>query len=298
MTVSKKRTSVTVSDRAIDLFGDRSVTHALRVPADGRPVILDAFDPDVTPVVAKRKRATKMLIETIQPGLADLQDRLMAEKARSILVVLQGIDGSGKSGTVKHVAASMNAVGVGFAGFKEPDPTEKREPFLERIRRELPGPGTITFFDRSYFEDAVVPIATGDLKASIVDERIEQINRFEADLNSDGIVLIKCFLHLSYDEQRQRFLRRLDRPDKYWKFAESDIDTRELWQEYQFAYATVMGRTASESAPWFVVPANRKWYRNWAVASLLLEHLTSMDPKYPALKVDADAMRLRLTAPN
>jgi PPK2 family polyphosphate:nucleotide phosphotransferase len=222
----------------------------------------------------------------------------MAESERAVLVVLQGLDGSGKSGTVRHVAASLNPVGVRVTSFKAPEGDEKNEPFLDRIRRALPSPGQIAFFDRSYVEDAIVPIALGEMDDDAVDERVAEINAFESELKKNDIVLVKCFLHLSYDEQRERFLRRLRRTDKHWKFSEADIETRSLWPKFQMAYGTVVGRTNGSLAPWFAVPADRKWYRNWAVASLLTEHLAAMAPEYPAFTIDADAVRQRLAPPN
>jgi PPK2 family polyphosphate:nucleotide phosphotransferase len=222
----------------------------------------------------------------------------MAEQERAVLVVLQGLDGSGKSGTVKHVAAALNPVGIRVASFKAPEGKETDEPFLDRIRRELPGPGQIGFFDRSYIEDAIVPLALGEITDVELDERLDEINSFESELKKRDVVLVKCFLHLSYDEQRERFLRRLQRPDKHWKFSESDLDTRQLWPKFQMAYGTVIGRTNSSLAPWFAVPADHKWYRNWAVASLLAEHLAAMAPEFPAFTIDADAVRQRLEPPN
>ncbi len=229
--------------------------------------------------------------------LADLHDRLMAEGKHSVLVVLQGLDGSGKSGTIKHVGRGLNPVGASVASFKEPDAKEEAEPFLARIRRELPEPGHITFFDRSHYEDIIVPDALDDLSDKYVTKRVNAIIDFERGLVDAGTVIVKCLLHISYDEQRNRFLRRLNRPDKQWKFKESDLETRAEWPRFQAAYGAAIGRTSTEAAPWFVVPSDHKWYRNWAVASLLSEHLASLRSEYPTLDGNIDDFRARLAAP-
>ncbi len=228
--------------------------------------------------------------------LGDLHDRLMAAGEHSVLVILQGLDGSGKSGTIKHVGRILNPAGAAVAAFKEPDAKEEAEPFLARIRRELPDPGHITFFDRSHYEDVIVPDVLDGLSDEELRQRIDAIVTFERQLVESGTVVIKCLLHLSYEEQRRRFLRRLRRRDKQWKFAESDLDTRDQWPRYQAAYGAAVGQTSTEAAPWFVVPADHKWYRNWAIASLLSEHLAVLRSEYPPLEGDIDAIRSRLAA--
>lgn len=285
-------------DAPLPITEQGAVSAELHVPGDSRPVILDAYRTDATPGVRNRAEAEKSLRKQLQPKLADLHDRLMAAGQHGVLVVLQGLDGSGKSGTVKHVGASLNPTGLSVASFKEPDPAEEAEHFLERIRRQLPEPGTITFFDRSHYEDAIVPRSIGELDDDEFQQRLEEIRSFEVELAHAGIVVVKCLLHISYDEQRERFLRRLRRPDKQWKFSESDLDTRDNWSPLQAAYAGVIGPTSIDVAPWFVVPADHKWYRNWAVASILAEHLEALGSDYPPLDGDIEAFRARLQPPH
>lgn len=275
-----------------------SVSAQLMLVSEGGPAVLDAYATDATPGVDGRRRAERSLRKQLLPCLAELHDRLIASNEHSVLVVLQGLDACGKSGTVKHVGPALNPAGVCVAKFKEPDPSEEREHFLERIRRQLPEPGQIAFFDRSHYEDAIVPRVAGELDEAELDQRLAEIREFEVELVDAGTIVVKCLLHLSYDEQRRRFLRRLDRPDKQWKFSESDLETRAQWPMLQAVYGEVVGRTSVGDSPWFLVPADHKWYRNWAVASLLIEHLAAVRSEYPTLEFDADAIRDRLQPPN
>ena len=227
--------------------------------------------------------------------LGGLQERLWAERSRAVLVVLQGMDTSGKSGTIGHVFDAVNPQGVRVTGFKAPTDEERREHFLERIRRALPPPGCVGVFDRSHYEDVLVPRVHG------VDEarwrgRYDEINRFEEQLGTSGTVVVKCLLHISYDTQRDRLLARLADPDKHWKFNESDIDERRRWPAYQDAYRDAV-RLCSEAAPWYVVPADRKWYRNWAVGRIVTETLEEMGPRFPHPPLDVAVLEARLAPP-
>lgn len=271
----------------------------LRVLADG-PFVFDAYDAGATTGFDDRRRAERTLERTLLPALDRLHDVMMANERHSLLVVLQGLDGSGKSGTIKHVGRGFNPCRLNVACFKEPDEEEKQEHFLERIRRELPGPGEICFFDRSHYEDAIAPRAAGELGDDDLATRLKEIREFEHELVDNGTVVVKCLLHLSYDEQRERFLRRLGRADKQWKFTESDLETRAKWATVQGAYCEVIGKTSFDFAPWYVVPADHKWYRNTAVATLLVDRLASLRESYPGLTADADPDQLvaRLQPPN
>lgn len=284
------------ADDTVELWSSDSVSTQLRVPTDGQPLILDGFSTDDTTLVGDRSSAEKQLADDLSI-LDELQDRLMAEAKHSVLVILQGLDGSGKSGTIKHIGRGLNPVGFSVASFKEPDAKEKAEPFLARIRRELPEPGHITFFDRSHYEDIIVPDALDGLTDREITKRVKDIVAFEKELVDSGTVIVKCLLHISFDEQRERFLRRLRRPDKQWKFSDSDLDTRSDWTRFQAAYGAAIGRTSTVVAPWHVVPADHKWYRNWAVAELLCEHLANLHSEYPVLEGDADEYRARLEPP-
>ena len=284
------------ADDIPELWSPGSVSAELRAPVSGEPLILDGMSTDATTLVDGRSDAERQLAD-LQNTLADLQDRLMAAQQHGVLVVLQGLDGSGKSGIIKHAGRGLNPAGSSMTSFKEPDAKEEAEPFLARIRRELPEPGYITFFDRSHYEDIIVPDALDDLSDTEITKRVKAIIDFERDLVESGTIVLKCLLHLSYDEQRNRFLRRLNRPDKQWKFKESDLDTRAEWPRFQAAYGAAIGRTSTEAAPWFIVPSDHKWYRNWAVASLLCEHLANLHSEYPGLDGNVDDFRARLDPP-
>ncbi len=277
------------------LWTPGSVSAELRVGSDGQPLVLEGYSTDSTPLVENRKAAEKAFDQDLF-HLGDLHDRLMAANEHSVLVILQGLDGSGKSGTIKHVGRLLNAVGAAVAAFKEPDAKEKAEPFLARIRRELPDPGHLTFFDRSHYEDVIVPDVLDNLSDKELSRRIDEINAFEHESIESGTVVIKCLLHLSFEEQRRRFLRRLRREDKQWKFVESDLDTRAEWPRFQGAYGSAIGRTSTEVAPWFIIPSDKKWYRNWAVASLLSEHLADLRSEYPSIDDKVDGYRERLAS--
>jgi PPK2 family polyphosphate:nucleotide phosphotransferase len=230
--------------------------------------------------------------------VAELQERLFAEGAtggrRRVLLVLQGMDTSGKGGVVRHVVGVVQPQGVQYTAFKRPTAEELRHGFLWRIRRAVPGPGMLGVFDRSHYEEVVVGVVRGSVPAEVVERRMREIARFERQLADDGVTLVKVFLHLSPWEQKERLLARLDDSAKQWKFDPGDIDDRALWPAYQRAYEAVLDRTDSPVAPWFVVPADRKWYRNWAVGRLLLETLTELDPRLPEPTYDVAEQRDRL----
>lgn len=226
--------------------------------------------------------------------LDGLQERLYAEGTRSLLLVLQGLDTSGKGGTIRHVVTALNPAWVDVVAFKKPTEEELSHHFLWRIERRLPAPGGITVFDRSHYEDVLV-VRVHDLVPE--DEwrtRYDEINGFERGIVEGGTTIVKCMLHISFDEQRERLLARLDDPTKHWKFREGDIDERARWPDYQRAYAEVLRRCDTPDAPWYVVPADRKWYRNWAIARLLLETLEEMDPRYPPSTLEVPRLKARL----
>ena len=253
-------------------------------------------DPDSTPGIDGRKHAEQELPQLAEK-LGALQERLWAEGRRALLLVLQGMDTSGKGGTVGHVISAMNPAGVDVAAFKKPTDEELAHDFLWRIEKRLPGPGEVVVFDRSHYEDVLVTRVHALVEEPVWRARYDEINAFERRLTAAGTAILKCFLHISYDEQRERLLARLDDPTKHWKFRERDIDERALWQAYMAAYDEAIAR-CSDAAPWFVVPANHKWYRNWAVATLLQETLERIDPSYPPTDLDVAALKRRLAPPN
>jgi len=254
---------------------------------------LARHEPDSHPGVKDRKKAAAS-IATDHARLAALQERLWAEHVRTVLLVLQGIDTSGKDGTIEHVIGQVNPLGCRITSFKRPTSEEAKHHFLWRIRRALPEPGQIGVFGRSHYEDVIVPRVKGGLTEAEIAKRYAEIARFEAGLVAGDTTIVKCFLHISFEEQRQRLLDRLENPDKRWKFNPGDIDERELWPKYQETFQEVVRRSSYDVAPWYVIPADRKWYRNWAAGRILVETLTEMAPEYPQPALDIPALKARL----
>jgi PPK2 family polyphosphate:nucleotide phosphotransferase len=198
------------------------------------------------------------------------------------------MDTSGKGGTVTHVLGLVNPMGVRYAGFKAPTPAERRHHYLWRIRKQLPVAGQIGVFDRSHYEDILVPRVTGLLTAAERRRRYTEINAFEQELADAGTTVVKVFLHISPEEQLERLKARLETPAKRWKYNPGDIEARSHWPAYQEAYADIFKKTSTAHAPWHVVPADHKWYRNWAVAELLIESLAELKPEFPEPGFDVD----------
>lgn len=276
-------------DKAATASG--SARDALRLTADG-PASVAA---DATPVGPSSKAKAAERLAAIGTELHELQEALYAESARSVLLVLQGMDTSGKGGTIEHVVGLMNPQGVRIASFKRPTKTELRHDFLWRIRRQLPIAGQVGVFDRSHYEDVLVVRVNEIVAEDVWQARYERINEFEAEVAAAGTTVVKCFLHISPDEQKERLLARLDDPAKQWKYNPGDVDVRARWSAYQEAYADALTRCHADVAPWYVIPADRKWYRNWAVASLLLETLRELAPVTPGPTYDVATERARLT---
>ncbi|MEU6346633.1 PPK2 family polyphosphate kinase [Streptomyces sp. NPDC046977] len=270
----------------------------LRVPPGGGAVRLRAYDTRATPGGPAGKREAREAVPCTRERLTVLQERLFAQATagdpRSVLVVLQGTDTSGKGGAVRHLAGLLNPAGCRITAFKSPTAEEKAHPFLWRIKRALPHAGQIGIFDRSHYEDVLAARVRGLAPREVWEERFETINSFEASLADDGVSVVKIFLHIGYDEQRARLLSRLDNPCKHWKFTPDDLDDRALWPAFQKAYEAVLNRCSTEAAPWYVVPADRKWYRDWAVGRLLTEHLELIDPECPPATFDVEHARKRL----
>jgi PPK2 family polyphosphate:nucleotide phosphotransferase len=275
----------------------------LRVPAL-EPVDLTKIDPSGTPGLPDRaqrnpKRWTAEHLVEIGAELASYQERLYASaKAavdrRRVLLVLQAMDCGGKDGTTKRIAGAMNPQGMHIAGFGPPTEEERKHDFLWRIRREVPGPGYLGVFNRSHYEDVLVVRVHGLVPESVWRERYGQINAFERVLADDGVTIIKVMLHISYAEQRGRLLARLEDPTKHWKYNPGDIAERELWPAYQKAYEEALRKCSTDHAPWYVVPADRKWYRDWAVAVLLRDTLADLGLTYPRGDFDPRAEKRRL----
>jgi PPK2 family polyphosphate:nucleotide phosphotransferase len=266
----------------------------------GAPVDLTALDTRATPGVENRAQVDAQL-PALAARVAELQERLYAaavggDSPRRVLLVLQGMDTSGKGGTVRHVVSLLDPNGTRIKAFKAPTPEEKEHDFLWRIRNNVPEAGQIGIFDRSHYEDVLVAKVRKLALPMHIGRRYNSINRFEQSLVDDGTVLIKCFLHISPDEQRERLLARLEDPKKHWKYSPTDVDDRLLWPDFQDAYRIALERCGTESAPWHVIPADRKWYRNYAVLRLLVEALESIDPQYPTGEFDLAEERARVLA--
>ena len=274
------------------------VADLLRVPQG--PVDLASYDSRSTPGFSGDKVAGKERLTELAPTLSELQERLFAHGRtggkRRVLLVLQGMDTSGKGGTMRHAVGLVDPQGISIRDFKAPTPEEKRRGFLWRIRQAVPGPGRLGVFDRSHYEDVLVARVRSLAPAVTIERRYDAINDFEAKLVSSGCAVVKVMLHISKDEQRNRLLARLDDPSKHWKYNPGDVDDRLLWDDYQRAYELALERCNTDAAPWHVVPADRKWYRNWAVTSLLIESFEALDLRWPETDVDLDTERKRLEA--
>jgi len=230
---------------------------------------------------AADRKATDATIASLYDEVGKIQAKLWAENKRSLLIVLQAMDAGGKDGTIKHVFKEVNPQGVRVTSFKEPNALELRHDFLWRVHRVTPAAGEIGIFNRSHYEDVLTVRVHQLVPESVWRERFELINDFEKNLHHAGTTIVKLFLHISKDEQRKRLERRLVLPEKNWKFSESDLKERNYWDDYHRAYEDVLNLTSTHHAPWFVIPANNKWYRNWAVLQILVATLRKMNPEYP-----------------
>jgi len=272
----------------------KSVRDLLGVRPRRGGIDLSPIDPSETSGV-KRHQADDLTLAD-EEHVGSLQECLHAEGKRSVLIVLQGMDTSGKDGTVRHALRGLNPLGVRIVSFKAPTANERRHDFLWRIKRQLPRPGEIVIFNRSHYEDVLIAKVRKLASQQVIDGRYGLINRFEADIVKHGTAIVKLFLHISADEQEARLLARLSEPDKHWKFSGADVRERPYWDNYQAAYGAAIGRCSTAAAPWYVIPANRKWYRNWAVSQLLIETMEAMKLMYPNPQLDIRALKRRIKA--
>jgi PPK2 family polyphosphate:nucleotide phosphotransferase len=239
------------------------------------------------------KSEAKKSLEIGAEILADLQEQLfaghqMGDDPRRVLLVLQAMDTAGKGGIVKHVMSAVDPQGVQLATFKKPTKEELSHDVLWRIRKEVPEAGMIGVFDRSHYEDILVARVDSLVPEDVWKARYDQINAFEQEIAGSGTTIVKCFLHISKEQQRKRLEARLQRPEKHWKYNPADLDARSKWDDYQQAYLDALTRCDTDAAPWYVVPSDHKWYRNWAVSQLLLETLEQLDPQYPEPDFDVE----------
>lgn len=234
-------------------------------------------------------------VEADCADLARLQDKLMAEETHGVLVILQAVDGSGKDGTIKHVASGLDPQGCTAVNFKKPSEAENRHDYLWRFHQQVPERGRITFFNRSYYEEIISPrifperLDEQNLPAysqgkEIWKRRMQEINNFEQYLTDNGIIVLKFFLHLSKEKQAERLLERTKESAKKWKFSSADLENRDLWDEHVRAHEEMLARTSTKAAPWHIIPADHRWFSALAVADLMVRKLRSLKPRYPAVK--------------
>ncbi|HRA35411.1 MAG TPA: polyphosphate kinase 2 family protein [Acidimicrobiales bacterium] len=251
---------------------------------------LDGIDPDGTPGAPGSKAELETTTEELVFTLADLQNRLWAESRRSVLLVLQALDAGGKDGTIRKVFTGVNPQGVRVTSFKAPTPDELAHDFLWRIHARTPAAGEIGVFNRSHYEDVLV-VRVEDLVAEPVwRARYAAIRHFEDQLAASGTTIVKVYLHISAEEQARRFRSRLTEPAKRWKFSSGDLEVRAKWDQYREAYLDAIEETSTKAAPWYVVPADQKKYRNWAVLQILVATLQDMDPQFPEPSEDLDGI--------
>jgi PPK2 family polyphosphate:nucleotide phosphotransferase len=271
----------------------------LRATSD---IELAKVDPASSPGFSGGKDdAAKVLAKGVVE-IGEHQERLYAESLsggrRSVLLVLQGMDTSGKGGTVEHVLEGVDPHGLKIHAFKAPTPEEKAHDFLWRVRPQLPPAGFLGVFDRSHYEDVLIERVHAMAPAAEIEKRYGIISEFEAELVAAGTTIIKVMLHISPDEQKSRLLARLDDPTKQWKFNPEDVDERAFWVQYQQAYEIAIQRTTTDDAPWYVVPADHKWYSRLAVQDILLTHLRELKADWPGPTYDVAAQRARVEASN
>ncbi len=261
---------------------------------------LSAVDTTGAPGFSGGKADGARVLQERSAELGALQERLFASSragdTRSVLLVLQAMDTAGKGGIVTHALAGTDPQGLKVHAFKAPTPAERRHDFLWRIRRQLPSAGLIGVFDRSHYEDVIVHRVKGLSAPDVIESRYGIIRDFEEELADAGTTVVKVMLHISAEEQKKRLLARLDQPDKHWKYNPGDIDDRLLWPQFQEAYQVALERTAADRAPWYVIPADRKWYARIAVQSLLIDALTALDPQWPAADFDVKEEKRRVAA--
>jgi PPK2 family polyphosphate:nucleotide phosphotransferase len=256
--------------------------HAARWRVEpGATVELGQVDTRSTEGAPGGKSDTASASEELQDALAGLQERLYAEGKQSLLVVLQAIDAGGKDGTIKHVFEGFNPAGCRVVSFKVPSEEERSHDFLWRVHAKAPAKGEVVVFNRSQYEDVLVVRVHDLVPEDVWRPRYDLINRFEGNLAAAGTRIVKLYLHISREEQAERFQARLDDPTKRWKFRTGDLEERARWDDYMAAFEEALTRTSTAAAPWYVIPADRKWYRNWAVSRILVETLEDMDPQYP-----------------
>jgi len=247
----------------------------------GSTVNLAEYDANDNQLFPDGKKASKKALEKFNNKLESLQELLYAEHKHKVLIVLQGMDTSGKDGVIRHVFDGVNPQGVKVASFKVPTPRELDHDYLWRIHQHTPGNGEIVIFNRSQYEDVLVVRVHNLVPPEVWEKRYDQINEFERTLAEEGTTILKFYLHIDKDEQKERLQARLDDPTKQWKFSVGDLKERKLWNEYTAAYEDVLSKTSTKYAPWYIIPSNRKWYRNLMIGEIMVDTLKKLDMQYP-----------------
>ncbi len=247
----------------------------------GQKVVLGDVDPDDTSLLQTGKAEAKEQLAAIVERLAEVQELLFAGHERKLLIVLQGMDTSGKDGTIRHVMRGFNPQGTRVVSFRKPSEEELDHDFLWRVHAKVPARGETVVFNRSHYEDVLIVRVHELVPKAVWQKRYDQINAFEHMLHENGTVILKFFLHISREEQRNRLQARVDDPTKCWKFQQGDLEERKFWKDYMRAYEDALSKTSTEWAPWYIVPANQKWYRNHLVGSIVAETLDKLRLKYP-----------------
>ena len=251
---------------------------------------ISKLDPKATDGAPGGKKKTVAAVAKLNKRICDLQARLWAEQKQALLVILQAMDGGGKDGVVKHVFQGVNPQGVHVWQFKVPSDEERAHDFLWREHKVVPRYGELNIFNRSHYEAVLVERVKGYTPEELWRPRYGQIRAFEETLLDARTTIVKFYLHISREEQAERFRARIDEPDKRWKFRSGDLEDRKLWTEYQQAYEDALNETSTDRAPWYAIPADYKWYRNWVAANVIVEALEKMDPQYPQPEEDLSAI--------
>ncbi|MGH8658394.1 MAG: PPK2 family polyphosphate kinase [Gammaproteobacteria bacterium] len=258
----------------------------------GSEVTLSQWDPDDTSACDSGQEQALLRFEELTRELGELQDMLYAGRDRKVLIVLQAMDTGGKDGTIRRVFQAMHPQGLRVVGFRQPSEEERDHDYLWRVHRQVPRRGEIVIFNRSHYEDVVVVRVHRLVSPRVWGKRYDQLKDFERMLNEEGVIILKFFLHISKREQKARLLARLEDPDKRWKFNPNDLKDRKRWPGYMRAYSNAISKTSSAWAPWYIIPANHKWYRNLAVAAIVANTLRGLNMRYPQPDYDAGAIEI------
>lgn len=258
---------------------------------EGKKINLQRLSPDYNFSIDEEK-AEYVLKQNLKKRMSELQYRLYAERKNGLLIVFQGIDTSGKDSTIRHVISAFNPQSCAVKAFKEPTTEDLSHDFLWRIHKRAPSRGEIVVFNRSHYEDIIQPRVHKTIHKSIWSQRYEHINAFERCLSDNSIKIIKFFLHISKEEQRKRLEERMNDPSKQWKASESDITERKFWNNYTVAYQDIINRCSNLWAPWYIIPANKKWFRNLVVALIIVDTLERMKPKFPKPTINLSKMTI------